>query len=40
MYFHANLKKKKIDRHFIVKNVWIKNICKVVELPKNPRNPL
>ena len=31
---------KKKGRRFIFKDVLIKNICDVVEITKNPRNPL
>ena len=36
--FNNNNKKKNGSR-FIVKSMQIKNICDVVELHKNPRNP-
>ena len=40
MHIRANFKKKLKSRHFIVKNVQIKNISDVVEITKNSRNPL
>ena len=40
MHFRANLKKFQRVRHFIVKNLVIKNICDVAELHTNLRNPL
>ena len=39
-HFCVNLKEIWKDGHFFVKNVYIKNICDVVELPKNTQNPL
>ena len=41
MHFRANFKKKKKKKWIAVslsKNVQIKNICDVVDLPKNTRN--
>ena len=40
MHFRANFNKKLKWPPFHCQNVWIKNICDVVEIPKNPRNPL
>ena len=40
MHIRANLKKKKKCRRFIVTNMQIKNISDVVEITKNPENPL
>ena len=40
MHFCPNFKKLYKGHRFIVKNVLIKNICDVVELHKNSRNPL
>ena len=35
MHFHANFKNFYKDRRFIIKKVWIKNICDAVELYRN-----
>ena len=40
MYFSANFKELLKSRRFIVKYVQIKNICDLVKLNKNLRDPL
>ena len=40
MQFRENPTKTLKTRRFFIKNVYIKNIYGVLELPKNPRNPL
>ena len=40
MHFCANFKEIAMGRRFIVKNMQIKNISDMVELPTNPGNPL
>ena len=40
MHIRVNFKKIQKGRHFIVKNVQIKNICDTVEITKNSRNLL
>ena len=39
MHFRGNFKEILKDRRLIVKGMWIKNICGVVEIHKNSRNP-
>ena len=40
MHFCANFKEIEMGRRFFVKNMQIKNISDIVELRKNPGNPL
>ena len=40
MHFCANFKEIEMGCRLFVKNMQIKNISDVVELPKNPGNPL
>ena len=40
MHFCANFKEIAMGRRFFVKNMQIKNISDMVELPTNPGNPL